>query len=105
MMDTEDSFVGPVNIGNPGEYSMLELASAIIDISGSKSKIKYMALPKDDPKRRKPDIKLAMEKLNGWQPMVPLREGLEKTIHYFDKQLSRAEAKKYHLLFEQEKYA
>lgn len=105
MMATDDSFVGPVNIGNPGEFTMLELASAIIEISGSKSEIKFMPLPKDDPKRRKPDIRLAKEKLDGWQPRVPLREGLEKTIEYFDRQLKRNDAKKYNLLFEFERYA
>ena len=84
MMQTDDSFTGPVNIGNPGEFTMLELASEIIDITGSKSKIIHLPLPKDDPTQRQPDINLAKEKLNGWEPKVPLREGLTKTISYFD---------------------
>ncbi|MDX8339967.1 UDP-glucuronic acid decarboxylase family protein [Draconibacterium sp. IB214405] len=84
MMNTEDEFIGPVNIGNPGEFTMLELASEIIDITGSKSKIIHLPLPKDDPTQRQPDISLAKEKLNGWEPKVPLREGLTKTINYFD---------------------
>ncbi len=84
MMNTDDSFIGPVNIGNPGEFTMLELASEIIDITGSKSKIIHLPLPKDDPTQRQPDITLAKEKLNGWEPKVPLREGLVKTIEYFD---------------------
>lgn len=84
MMATEDSFTGPINIGNPGEFTMLELAQEIINITGTKSKITYMPLPKDDPTQRQPDITLAREKLNGWEPKIPLREGLEKTINYFD---------------------
>lgn len=84
MMATEDSFTGPINIGNPGEFTMLELAQEIISITGTKSKITYMPLPKDDPTQRQPDITLAREKLNGWEPKIPLREGLEKTINYFD---------------------
>lgn len=84
MMNTDDSFIGPVNIGNPGEFTMLELANEIIDITGSKSKIIHMPLPKDDPTQRQPDIKLAKEKLDGWHPSVPLREGLTQTINYFD---------------------
>jgi UDP-glucuronate decarboxylase len=88
MMNTEDSFTGPINIGNPGEFTMLDLAREILDITGSKSKIIYLPLPEDDPTQRKPDISLAKEKLNGWQPVVPLREGLVKTIEYFDELLS-----------------
>lgn len=84
MMNTDDSFIGPVNIGNPGEFTMLELAEQVIDITGSKSKIIHLPLPKDDPTQRQPDITLAKEKLNGWEPRVPLREGLTKTIEYFD---------------------
>ena len=86
-MKTEDAFTGPVNIGNPYEFTMLELASEIIDITGSKSKITYLPLPEDDPVQRQPDISLAKEKLNGWEPKVPLREGLQKTIEYFDRLL------------------
>lgn len=88
MMDTEDSFTGPVNIGNPGEFTMLELAQEIIDITGAKSKLIHLPLPKDDPTQRQPDITLAREKLNNWEPKVPLREGLTKTIAYFDKLVS-----------------
>lgn len=84
MMDTDDSFTGPVNIGNPGEFTMLELAQEIIDITGTKSKIIHLPLPQDDPTQRQPDISLAREKLDGWEPKVPLRQGLEKTIEYFD---------------------
>ncbi len=84
MMDTEDSFIGPINIGNPGEFTMLELAQNIIDITGSKSKIIHLPLPSDDPMQRQPDIRLAKEKLKGWEPSVELRDGLTKTIAYFD---------------------
>lgn len=84
MMDTEDSFTGPVNIGNPGEFTMIELAKEIIDITGSASKITHLPLPQDDPMQRQPDISLAKKKLDGWEPQVGLREGLEKTIAYFD---------------------
>ncbi|QIA07993.1 UDP-glucuronic acid decarboxylase family protein [Draconibacterium halophilum] len=85
MMKTDDDFIGPVNIGNPGEFTMLELASEIIDITGSKSKIVYLPLPQDDPTQRQPDITLAKEKLDGWEPTIPLREGLTKTIAYFER--------------------
>ncbi len=88
MMATEDSFTGPVNIGNPGEFTMIELANLVIDITGSKSKLIYRPLPQDDPTQRQPDISLAKEKLGGWEPKVPLREGLTRTIEYFDKLLS-----------------
>jgi UDP-glucuronate decarboxylase len=82
MMASDDSFTGPVNIGNPGEFTMLELASKIIDLTGSKSKIIYHPLPSDDPRQRKPNIELAKEKL-GWEPTIKLQEGLIKTIEYF----------------------
>lgn len=84
MMETDGDFHGPVNLGNPQEYSMLELAELIIQMTNSKSKIKHLPLPKDDPKRRRPDISLAKEKLD-WAPTIPLEEGLEKTISYFRK--------------------
>jgi UDP-glucuronate decarboxylase len=84
MMGTEDNCTGPINIGNPGEFTMLELARNIIEITGSKSKIVYLPLPEDDPTQRQPDISLAKEKLNGWEPKIPLKEGLVKTIEYFD---------------------
>lgn len=84
MMDTEDDFIGPINIGNPGEFTMLELAQNIIDITGSKSKIIHLPLPSDDPMQRQPDIRLAQEKLKEWKPCIELREGLTATIQYFD---------------------
>lgn len=82
MMDSDDSFTGPVNIGNPGEFTMLELAEKVIRMTGSKSKIKYEKLPADDPTRRCPDISLA-KKVLGWQPKIKLDEGLKETIAYF----------------------
>ncbi len=81
MMDAKD-FTGPVNLGNPDEFTIKELAEKVLELTGSKSKIVYKDLPRDDPKRRKPDISLAKEKLD-WEPKVPLREGLLKTIDYF----------------------
>jgi UDP-glucuronate decarboxylase len=89
MMDTDDTFTGPVNIGNPNEFTMLERANEIIDLTGSKSKITYLPLPADDPVQRQPDISLAKEKLNGWEPTIPLREGLKETIAYFENILTR----------------
>lgn len=88
MMATDDKITGPINIGNPGEFTMLELAQEILDITGSKSKIVFLPLPEDDPVKRKPDISLARKNLAGWEPVVPLREGLTKTIEYFDRLLS-----------------
>lgn len=88
LMDTPDDFTGPVNTGNPIEFTILELAEKIIDLTGSKSKITRMPLPADDPKQRQPDITLAREKL-GWNPEINLDEGLKKTIPYFEKLLSR----------------
>lgn len=81
MMD-QDEIIGPVNIGNPGEFTMLDLAHAVLKQTGSKSKIVYQPLPGDDPKMRRPDISLAKKAL-GWEPKVELREGLQKTIEYF----------------------
>ena len=86
MMNSPDEFIGPVNLGNPGEYKIVELAGKIIDMTRSGSKIIYMPLPEDDPKQRKPDITLAKEKL-GWSPGTNLEEGLTKTIEYFRKEL------------------
>jgi len=88
MMGTGDEFTGPVNIGNPGEFTMLELARNVVDLIGSHSKIVYLPLPDDDPVQRQPDISLAREKLDGWEPKVPLREGLIKTVAYFEDLLS-----------------
>ncbi|MFE3871974.1 UDP-glucuronic acid decarboxylase family protein [Flavobacterium sp. ZS1P70] len=84
MMNSDRSFLGPVNIGNPNEFTMLELAETVIELTGSNSKIIHLALPQDDPKQRQPDISLAREKLQGWEPKVQLREGLKTTIAYFD---------------------
>jgi UDP-glucuronate decarboxylase len=81
MMD-QDELVGPVNLGNPGEFTILELATMIKELTGSKSEIVFQPLPQDDPVRRRPDIAIAMEKL-GWEPKVPLREGLTRTVAYF----------------------
>lgn len=82
MMNSDNSISGPINIGNPKEFSMLELAQNIITLTNSKSKLTYLTLPSDDPKQRKPDISLAKAKLN-WTPKIELIEGLEKTIKYF----------------------
>jgi len=82
MMDMPDNFPGPVNIGNPAEFTIRELAEMVIRMTGSRSMIAFKALPEGDPRQRKPDISLAMDML-GWQPRVELNEGLEKTIAYF----------------------
>lgn len=84
MMNSKDEFLGPVNLGNPNEFTMLELAENIIRITNSKSKLIHLALPKDDPKQRQPDITLAKNELNGWSPNIELEEGLKKTIKYFE---------------------
>lgn len=84
MMNSRDEFIGPVNIGNPNEFTMLQLAQEVIDITGSKSKITFMPLPQDDPMQRQPNIDLAKRELNGWEPKIQLREGLKYTIDYFD---------------------
>jgi len=83
MMDTPEDFIGPVNIGNPSEFTIKELAEKIIGLTGSKSKIIYAPLPEDDPIQRKPEIGLARERLDNWEPGVGLDDGLEKTINYF----------------------
>jgi len=88
MMDTEEGFTGPVNLGNPGEYSISELAETIVDLCGSKSKVVYRPLPQDDPRQRQPDITLAKQRLD-WEPKVDLRDGLKETIAYFRKLLRR----------------
>lgn len=82
LMATPDDFTGPVNIGNPGEFTMLELAQLIIQKTNSKSKIVHFPLPADDPMQRRPDISLAKKVLD-WEPKVPLNEGLDKTIAFF----------------------
>ena len=83
MMSGPDDFTGPVNLGNPDEFTILELAKKIVEITNSKSKIVFKPLPQDDPMQRRPDISLAKEKLK-WQPVVKLDQGLKKTIKYFD---------------------
>ena len=83
MMNSREGFTGPVNLGNPGEFTMLELAEKILSITGSKSKIVHKPLPQDDPVQRKPVIDLAQKELD-WRPKVSLEEGLEKTIAYFE---------------------
>jgi UDP-glucuronate decarboxylase len=87
MMNSEEGFTGPVNIGNPGEFTMLQLAETILKLSGSKSRIVHQPLPSDDPKQRQPNIELAKAKL-GWQPKVNLEDGLKETIAYFKKVVS-----------------
>lgn len=83
MMNSKDNFLGPVNLGNPNEFTMLELAQTILRLTNSKSKLIHLELPKDDPKQRQPDISLAKKELNGWEPKTELEEGLKKTIAYF----------------------
>lgn len=90
MMNSAPEFAGPVNIGNPNEFTMLELAQNVLELTGSKSQLVYKPLPQDDPTQRQPDISLAKEMLNGWEPKVQLREGLTKTINYFDNYLSKS---------------
>ena len=89
IMATEDSFTGPVNIGNPGEFTILELAEKVIGMTGSKSKIIHKPLPADDPVQRRPDIGLARRMLD-WEPVIDLEEGLKKTIAYFEEELRQA---------------
>ena len=89
MMNTDELITGPVNIGNPVEFTMLELAQMILDITGSKSKIVYLPLPKDDPVQRQPNIDLARSVLTNWEPKIQLNEGLTKTIAYFQNILSK----------------
>ncbi|MFO7615199.1 MAG: UDP-glucuronic acid decarboxylase family protein [Bacteroidales bacterium] len=82
LMHTGNDFIGPVNIGNPGEFTILELAEKVLKLTGSRSKLVFLPLPEDDPMQRQPDITLAKKVLD-WEPKVPLEEGLKKTIHYF----------------------
>lgn len=89
LMATEDSVIGPINIGNPVEFSMLQLAAMVIDLTGSRSRIVQRPLPENDPRQRRPDISRAQEQL-GWVPRIPLKEGLTRTIAYFDKLLGEA---------------
>jgi UDP-glucuronate decarboxylase len=89
MMDTEKGFTGPINIGNPGEFTMLQLAEKVLQLVGSKSKLVHKPLPQDDPKQRKPIIDLAKSKL-GWEPKVNLDDGLKETVAYFRRTLAEA---------------
>jgi UDP-glucuronate decarboxylase len=89
MMETDSSVTGPVNIGNPNEFSMRELADIVLEITGSSSKIAFHPLPQDDPKQRQPNIELA-ERLLGWSPSIALRDGIAETISYFNEVLSVA---------------
>ena len=89
FMDSEDSFAGPMNAGNPGEFTIRQLAETVIELTGSGSKLIEKPLPADDPRQRQPDITLAKEKL-GWEPQIRLREGLINTIEYFDNFLKSA---------------
>ena len=84
LMDSDDGFTGPVNLGNPCELTILELADKIIKLNGSNSKVVFKPVPNDDPKQRKPDINLAKKRLR-WEPKIEIRIGLEKTIRYFEK--------------------
>ncbi len=83
LMNSPRELTGPVNLGNPGEFTIRQLAEMTIELTGSSSKLTFLPMPQDDPKQRRPDITLAQEKL-GWQPKVQLREGLKRTIEYFD---------------------
>jgi UDP-glucuronate decarboxylase len=87
LMNSPDSVTGPINIGNPEEFSMLQLASMVIDLTGSRSRIVHRPLPDDDPRQRQPDISRANDLLS-WRPKTPLREGLARTIAYFETLLS-----------------
>jgi UDP-glucuronate decarboxylase len=91
MMDTEKGFIGPVNLGNPGEFTVLELARKVLDLTGSRSKIVFHPLPSDDPRQRRPNISIAREHL-GWTPSVSLDQGLIRTIRYFDQLLLKGTA-------------
>ena len=89
LMDTEQGFTGPVNLGNPGEFTIRQLAETVIELIGSRSQLRFEPLPSDDPMRRKPDISLAKSKLD-WQPTIELREGLKHTIAYFESLVAEA---------------
>jgi len=94
FMESDDNFTGPLNLGNPAEMTVKDLAERIVDLTGSRSPIVYKPLPQDDPKQRQPDISLAKEKL-GWAPQTDLEEGLKRTIEYFDAQIKRGFALDY----------
>jgi UDP-glucuronate decarboxylase len=82
LMESDPSVTGPVNLGNPGEFTMIELAEVVLRETGSKSKLIHLPLPADDPRQRQPDISIAREKL-GWEPKIDLRTGIRNTIDYF----------------------
>lgn len=88
MMNSKDSFIGPINLGNPDEFTIIELANKIIELTNSKSKLIHAPLPEDDPKQRQPNINLAKKELN-WEPKIKLEEGLKKTIKYFEQIISK----------------
>jgi UDP-glucuronate decarboxylase len=88
MMKTDDSIIGPINIGNPNEFTMIELATKVIELTGSKSKLIFQPLPADDPRQRQPDIRKAKEFLGDWNPTIQLEEGLVKTIAYFENEIN-----------------
>jgi UDP-glucuronate decarboxylase len=92
FMSADDTFTGPMNMGNPGEFTIKELAELIIEMTNSKSDLSFIDLPQDDPKQRKPEISLAQNEM-GWAPKVTLEEGLVKTIDYFDRLLQKREEK------------
>jgi UDP-glucuronate decarboxylase len=91
LMRSDDAITGPINLGNPGEFTMLQLAELVRDLTGSASPLVFRPLPADDPKQRRPDITKATTEL-GWSPTVPLAEGLKATIAYFDQLLAKAAA-------------
>ncbi|MDW6022004.1 UDP-glucuronic acid decarboxylase family protein [Mesorhizobium sp. BAC0120] len=91
LMGTSDDVTGPINLGNPAEFTMLELARLVLELTGSRSEIKFLALPVDDPQHRRPDISLAKTALD-WTPQTPLREGLGSTIAYFDRLLASGQS-------------
>ena len=88
FMASPDDFTGPMNMGNPGEFTIRELAEKVVALTGSRSVISHEPLPGDDPRQRRPDISLAREML-GWEPVTPLEDGLKKTIAYFEGQLKQ----------------
>jgi UDP-glucuronate decarboxylase len=86
LMESDKDMVGPINMGNPGEFTMIELAETVLRLTGSKAKMVFLPLPMDDPKQRRPDVTLAEEYL-GWKPTIQLEEGLKHTIEYFRNRL------------------
>ncbi len=95
MMNSREGFIGPVNIGNPGEFTIKQLAEKVIELVGSKSQLIFMPLPQDDPTQRQPDISLAKKELNNWEPKIQLDEGLKKTIAFFEELLHSNEISTY----------